>query len=84
MLKIKKHVELGVKYVENRAIYVDFEGIYVENGGHYVKLMVNICWSKNKERGISPLQNTFKQTRNYRFTIGIIMPKDGSDSSALR
>ena len=44
MLKIKKHVELEGKYVENRAIYVDFEGEYVENGGHYVKLMVNICW----------------------------------------
>lgn len=44
MLKIKKHVELEVKYVENRAKYVDFEGEYVENGGHYVKLMVNICW----------------------------------------
>lgn len=44
MLKIKKHVELEVKYVENRAKYVDFEGKYVENGGHYVKLMVNICW----------------------------------------
>lgn len=44
MLKIKKHVELEVKYVENRGKYVDFEGEYVENDRHYVKLMVNICW----------------------------------------
>jgi hypothetical protein len=43
MLKIKKYVELDIKYVENRVIYVDFEGEYVENGGHYVDFMVNIC-----------------------------------------
>ena len=84
MLKIKKHVDFEGEYVENRGKYVDFEGEYVENRGKYVKLMVNIWWSKNKERGISPLQNTFKQTRNYLLTIGIIMPITGSDSSALR
>lgn len=51
----------------------NIQSIHVENGG-----------GKNKERGISPLQNTFKETRNYLLTNGIIMPRLGSVSSALR
>lgn len=52
--------------------------------GNIQSIHVDFGWSKNKERGISPLQNTFKQTRNYLLIIGIIMPRFGSVSSALR
>jgi hypothetical protein len=50
----------------------------------YVGFWTHLWWSKMQEGDISPLLLMCELWLNQRFTIGIIMPISGSDSSALR